>query len=165
MANERVYISSQLACLLHPMVLKVLFYLVSWQSKPEFKYYPKQMSKMLHMTVEDIELSIQSLIDKNLITATNIDGGWVLSLEKDQINRYMKAPLDKVSETVVFPVASKVSWNVQKTQEKASESVLEGLSDDALERLIIELQKRKEKRKGCEIIYANANNEIDQLPF
>lgn len=168
MANERIYISSQLACMLEPRVFKVLFYLVSWQSMPQFKYYPKQMSKALHMDVEIIELAIQTLIDRKLVSASRVDEKWLLTLEKEEIDRYLKVPLEKVSESSLFPIADKVLWNVEKTQQKASESDLEGISDDQLEKLVLELQRRRNQKKGCQVIYANAvtnNDDFDNLPF
>ena len=162
MANERVYISTQLLAVLPPVALKMANYLCNWQNSPKgILLYEKRFAKTLKLTEEEVRLSIQTLINLKLIELTNIDGKWRVDFNCQEWQKYYKIPMERVIEHEGYQLATKVEYD----QEKASESVLEGLSDDALEKLIMELQKRKEKKKGCEVIYANANNEIDQLPF
>ena len=143
MDKERVYISNQLACMLPPTALKTLFYLISWQSQEQIKYYQKQFAKTMHLDQAEIEQAIQLLIDKELISASRIDNNWVFVLEKKKIQSYFNVPMNKVVEHDGFKLPSEITWN--KEEKKQSDS-FSSISDEQLEKMIKELQRRKAKK-------------------
>ena len=161
MDKERVYISTQLACMLPPTALKVLSYLISWQSQEQIKYFDKQFSKAMHLDKAEIEQALQLLIDKELINARKIDTYWVFELEKKKIQSYFNVPMQKVYDHEGFKLPPQITWNKEKTTQTDSFS---SISDEQLEKMVQELQRRREeKKKGCQVVYAN--NVVDDLPF
>lgn len=161
MDKERVYISTQLACMLPPTALKVLSYLISWQSQEQIKYFDKQFSKAMHLDKAEIEQALQLLIDKELINARKIDTYWVFELEKKKIQSYFNVPMQKVYDHEGFKLPPQITWNKEKTIQTDSFS---SISDEQLEKMVQELQRRREeKKKGCQVVYAN--NVVDDLPF
>lgn len=71
--------------------------------------------------------------------------------------------MDKIYSHDGIEVSQKVTWNKETTPTSSFSNV----SDDELERMIKELQRRREeKKKDCQVIYAkNSGFEIDSLPF
>ena len=164
METKRTFISNQLACMLEPTVLKVLFYIVCWSAtRPQFKYYPKQMSKMLHMDVEIIELAIQTLIDRKLLTASKEEGSWVLEIVKEEIDKYIKVPLEKVHDSDVFPMAKEVTWNVEKTHQNGLKCEIDDLSEKDIKAMILRLQASLQEKQ--EMKKKVVTMEKDDLPW
>lgn len=143
MDKDRVYISNQLACMLPPTALKTLFYLISWQSQEQIKYYQKQFAKTMHLDQAEIDQAIQLLIDKELISASRIDNNWVFVLEKKKIQSYFNVPISKVVEHEGFKLPPQITWNKEETTQTDSFS---SISDEQLEKMIKELQRRKAKK-------------------
>lgn len=168
MDKERVYISNQLACMLPPTALKTLFYLISWQSQEQIKYFQKQFAKTMHIDQAEIEQAIQLLIDKELISASRIDNNWVFVLEKKKIQSYFNVPMNKVVEHDGFKLPSEITWNKEENKQS---NVINDMSDDEMKRMIIMLQARlneKQKVKEKVVVSASKNNTedvIDDLPF
>lgn len=167
MDKERVYISNQLACMLPPTALKTLFYLISWQSQEQIKYYQKQFAKTMHLDQAEIEQAIQLLIDKELISASRIDNNWVFVLEKKKIQSYFKVPMNKVVEHDGFKLPSEITWN--KEENKQSNGIND-MSDDEMKRMIIMLQarlneKQQVKNKVVSMSASNDDNYCSDLPF
>ena len=163
MDKERVYISNQLACMLPPTALKTLFYLISWQSQEQIKYYQKQFEKTMHLDQSEIEQAIQLLIDKELISASRIDNNWVFTLEKKKIQSYFNVPMNKVAEHDGFKLPSEITWN---KEEKKQSNGINDMSDDEMKRMIIMLQaKLNEKQQVKEKVLSMSNNDYDNLPF
>lgn len=167
MDKERVYISNQLACMLHPTALKTLFYLISWQSQEQIKYYQKQFAKTMHLDQAEIEQAIQLLIDKELISASRIDNNWVFTLEKNKIQSYFKVPMNKVVEHDGFKLPSEITWN---KEEKKQSNGINDMSDDEMKRMIIMLQarlneKQQVKNKVVSMDVSNDDNYCSDLPF
>ena len=161
MDKDRVYISNQLACMLPPTALKTLFYLISWQSQEQIKYYQKQFAKTMHLDQAEIDQAIQLLIDKELISASRIDNNWVFTLEKKKIQSYFSVPMQKVYDHEGFKLPPLITWNKEKTTPTDSFS---SISDEQLEKMVQELQRRREeKKKGCQVVYAN--DVVDDLPW
>lgn len=163
MDKERVYISNQLACMLPPTALKTLFYLISWQSQEQIKYFDKQFSKAMHLDKAEIDQAIQLLIDKELISASRIDNNWVFTLEKKKIQSYFNVPMNKVVEHSGFKLPTQITWN--KEDGSTSE-----MSDDELQRQILMLQamlsERKQVRnKVVSMAASNDDNYCSDLPF
>lgn len=164
MDKERVYLSTQLLSVLPPIVLKVASFLCNWQNSPNgIMLYEHRFAKTLKMTEEEVRISIQTLINLKLIDLTNIDNKWKIEFNPTEWQKYYKIPMDKVIEHECYKLATEVTYD--KVQKEDSFS---NLSDDQLEKMIRELQRRKEeKKKGCQVIYANAtdDNYCSNLPF
>ena len=168
MDKERVYISNQLACMLPPTALKTLFYLISWQSQEQIKYFQKQFAKTMHLDQAEIEQAIQLLIDKELISASRIDNNWVFVLEKKKIQSYFNVPMNKVVEHEGFKLPSEITWNKVDTNTKSND--VDDMSDDEMKRMIIMLQARlNEKQQVKNVVLSASKNKtedvIDDLPF
>ena len=162
MDKDRVYISNQLACMLPPTALKTLFYLISWQSQEQIKYYQKQFAKTMHLDQAEIDQAIQLLIDKELISASRIDNNWVFTLEKKKIQSYFNVPMNKVAEHSGFKLPSEITWN--KEEQKSGD--INDMSDDEMKRMILMLQARlNEKQQVKEKVVSMSNNDSDSLPF
>ena len=167
MDKERVYISNQLACMLPPTALKTLFYLISWQSQEQIKYFQKQFAKTMHLDKADIEQAIQLLIDKELISASRIDNNWVFVLEKKKIQSYFNVPMNKVVEHDGFKLPSEITWNKEENKQS---NVINDMSDDEMKRMIIMLQARlNDKQQVKNVVLSASKNKtedvIDDLPF
>lgn len=167
MDKERVYISNQLACMLPPTALKTLFYLISWQSQEQIKYYQKQFEKTMHIDQAEIEQAIQLLIDKELISASRIDNNWVFVLEKKKIQSYYNVPMNKVVEHDGFKLPSEITWNKEENKQS---NVINDMSDDEMKRMIIMLQarlneKQQVKNKVVSMSASNDDNYCSDLPF
>lgn len=160
MEKERVYLSNQLACMLPATALKVMFYLISWQSQEQIKYYAKQYSKAMHLDQAEIEQALQLLIDKELINCRNIDNIWVFELNKKKIQSYFNVPMSKVIEHDGFKLPSEITWNKENDDEE---------SDEDLQRQILMLQARLNERQQTKkkvVSMALKNNDvIDDLPW
>lgn len=164
MDKERVYISSQLACMLPPTALKTLFYLISWQSQEQIKYFDKQFSKAMHLDNAEIEQAIQLLIDKELISASRIDNHWVFELEKKKIQSYFNVPMNKVYDHEGFKLPSEITWNKVDTNTKSND--VDDMSEAEMKRMILMLQARlNEKQQVKEKVVSMSNNDSDSLPF
>ena len=159
----RAFISNQLACVLHPLPLKVLFYIVSW-NKPQ-KYYPKNMAKVLHIDVSELDLAIQSLVDHNLLSVTNIDGKFVLEVEKQEIDKYVKIPMERVLEHNGYPLPKEITWN----KAESTKSDVDDMSEDEMKRMLLMIQARlneKEQLKKKVVSVSSSKDDIvDNLPF
>ena len=167
MDKERVYISNQLACMLPPTALKTLFYLISWQSQEQIKYFQKQFAKTMHLDQSEIEQAIQLLIDKELISASRIDNNWVFVLEKKKIQSYFNVPINKVVEHDGFKLPTQITWN---KEEKKQSNDINDMSDDEMKRMIIMLQarlneKQQVKNKVVSMASSNDDNYCSDLPF
>ena len=163
MDKERVYISNQLACMLPPTALKTLFYLISWQSQEQIKYFDKQFSKAMHLDKAEIEQALQLLIDKELINARKIDTYWVFELEKKKIQSYFNLTMQKVYDHEGFKLPPQITWN---KEEKKQSNGINDMSDDEMKRMIIMLQaKLNEKQQVKEKVLSMSNNDYDNLPF
>lgn len=166
MDKDRVYISNQLACMLPPTALKVLFYLISWQSQEQIKYYQKQFAKTMHLDQAEIEQAIQLLIDKELISASRIDNNWVFTLEKKKIQSYFNVPMTKVIEHEGFKLPTQITWN--KEEKKSND--INDMSDDEMKRMILILQarlneKEQVRNKVVSMAASNDDNYCSDLPF
>ena len=167
MDKDRVYISNQLACMLPPTALKVLFYLISWQSQEQIKYYQKQFAKTMHLDQAEIEQAIQLLIDKELISASRIDNNWAFTLEKKKIQSYFNVPMTKVIEHEGFKLPTQITWN---KEEKKQSNDINNMSDDEMKRMILMLQarlneKEQVRNKVVSMAASNDDNYCSDLPF
>jgi hypothetical protein len=149
--NEKVYMANQLNCMLPPSAVKVMFYVLSWQSQGDVKYYEKQFSTLLHMTKGEVEVAIQTLIDSNLLAAELRGDIWYLILKKDVIKKYFDVPMQKVHDHPGFNLSMNVTWNSTKKEEEAPADT-DNISEQQLQALIMKLQ-----------IQLNENQQVQQL--
>ncbi len=155
--NERVYLSQQLVCMLPPLACKVMLYLIGWQSRPEIKYYERQMCAFMHISPEELQLSIETLINLHLITVDNGDDVPLIQLNKDVIRKYYDVSMDKVKEHDGFVMATEVTW---KRVDKQSDE----MSDEELKRTILRLQAMlNEREQTKELVKTTASS--DNLPW
>lgn len=159
MEKEKVFISNQLACMLPPLALKVLNYLVNWQSQVQIKYYDKQFAKMMHLDKSEVEIAIQTLLDLKLITCSMIDQKWIIELENSQIQRYFKVPMSKVAEHEGFKMSEEITWN------KVDTPKTEDMSTEQLQKMILMLQAQLNEKKETEKLIKAASEPQDDLPW
>lgn len=153
--EDRVWMSTQLCCMLPSLAVKVLHYLLNW-NKPEIKYFEKQMTKLMHLTKEELELAIQTLVDNNLISIRKDGDTFVLVINREQIKKYYNVPLQKVHDHQGFQLSKNVTWNkVSVTTEKKE------LSDEDIEKKILMLQAMlKERQQVKELITSPSADDL-----
>lgn len=157
--NERVYLSQQLVCMLPPLVLKVMMYLIGWQSRETIKYYEKQMCGFLHIEPLELELSIETLINLHLIIIEQGDDVPTIKLNKEVISKYYNVPFEKVKEHKGFELATEVTW--KKDEKKDDE-----MSDEELKRTILRLQSMlSEREQTKQMVRTTAASSDDGLPW
>ena len=156
--NERVYLSQQLVCMLPPLVLKVMMYLIGWQSREVIKYYERQMCAFMHISPEELQLSIETLINLHLITVEQGDDVPTIKLNKEVISKYYNVTMDKVKAHDGFTMATEVTW---KKEEKKDDE----MSDEELKRTILRLQSMlSEREQTKQLVKATASSD-DGLPW
>ena len=156
--NERVYLSQQLVCMLPPLVLKVMMYLIGWQSREVIKYYEKQMCAFMHIEPLELELSIETLINLHLIIIEQGDDVPTIKLNKEVISKYYNVPMDKVKEHDGFVMATEVTW---KKEEKKDDE----MSDDELKQTIMRLQAMLNEREQTKQLVRTTASSDDGLPW
>lgn len=168
MENEKVYASQQLICMLPPMALKVMLYLLNWQKFDNIKYYPNQMTKLMHISQEDLDLAIQTLEDNKLIDTQIIDQTWLLSINKEVVKKYFNVTMQQVHDHQGLKMATKVTWNkVEKKEEPSKSASYEDLTESQIEKLIQRLQVIKNEKEQTQkvVVSMSKNNDVDSLPF
>lgn len=167
--NEKVYMANQLNCMLPPSAVKVMNYILSWQSQGDVKYYEKQFSALLHMTKGEVEVAIQTLIDNNLLAAELRGDIWYLLLKKDVIKKYFDVPMQKVHDHPGFSLSMNVTWNKTEKEEEAP-SDTENMSEQQLQALIMKLQIQLNEKQQVNSLVKQmtapaASVKVDDLPF
>ena len=170
--NERVWLSTQLICMLRPLPLKTLAYIINWQKTPEMKYYPNQMTKLLHITEQELEVAIQTLITHKLLTVRKEGNTWMLKLNKDTIKKYYEVSLQTVHDHDVLPLDTDVKWNKEETS-GFKEGQIDGMTGEQMEAMIRELQTRLAEHRQVQQMIKTASStqkkepaiEYNDLPF
>lgn len=163
MDNEKVFCSQQLLCLLPPLCVKLLIYLLNWKRYEGIKYYQKQMAAFLHIDTSELDQAIQTLINYNLLTVSSVDNSWVFAINKETIAKYFDVKLEDVKNHDGFKLATDITWN---KEEKKQSNGINDMSDDEMKRMIIMLQaKLNEKQQVKEKVVSMSNNDYDNLPF
>ena len=161
--KEKVFISTQLAVALPPTALKLINWLIAWQSNPQQKLYVKQYAKNLKMSVEDVELAIQTLADVNLVDISRVDQTWIINLNREQIKKYYKLDLKKVIESDGIKLADKVTWDEVETEKSKPSMDFEDMSEEQLQHLLLRIEASlSEKQQVKKLI---KNNVEDDLPW
>lgn len=158
MEKERIFLTQQIICMLPPLALKVLGYLVNWQKYDSIKYFSKQMTSFMHITEEELEIAIQTLLDNKLITITKEEEQYVIHLDKKVIMSYINVPMEKVKEHHGFQLSETVTW-----KEKQQESSIEDMSEADLKRLLLRIEASLSEKQQIKKITKSI--EADDLPF
>ena len=157
--TKRIYPSSQLVCALDARVLKVLMWILGWQSQGSIKYYPKQFAKACKMTEDEVDLCIQTLIDIKLLDVSRIDQTWMLTPNAERFQKYFDVPISKVIESDGIPMAKEVTWNVEEEPKQE----IADMSEQEITAMILRLQAQlNEKQQVKKLV---KNNEPDDLPW
>lgn len=157
--GKRIYPSSQLVCALDARVLKVLMWILGWQSQGSIKYYPKQFAKACKMTEDEVDLCIQTLIDIKLLDVSRIDQTWMLTPNAERFQKYFDVPISKVIESDGIPMAKEVTWNVEEEPKQE----IADMSEQEITAMILRLQAQlNEKQQVKKLV---KNNEPDDLPW
>lgn len=167
MENEKVYASQQLICMLPPMALKVMLYLLNWQKFDNIKYYPNQMTKLMHISQEDLDLAIQTLEDNKLIDTQIIDQTWLLSINKEVVKKYFNVTMQQIYDHQGLKMATKVTWNKVEKKEEPKSASYEDLTESQIDKLIQRLQVIKNEKEQTKkvVVSMTKNNDADSLPF
>lgn len=165
--KDKVFLSTQLLAVLPPIALKVAAYLVNWQNSPNgIMLYEHRFAKTLKLTEQEVRISIQTLINLKLIDLTRIDQKWRIEFNQSEWKKYYKIPMERVIEHEGYKLADKITYD---NVEKGNELELASISDADLEKMVKELQRRREeKKKGCQVVYPSGYTEeelLSQLPF
>ncbi len=156
--NDRVFLSQQLICMLPPLALKILGYLLNWQKYDSIKYYPNQMTKFMHITEEELELGIQTLVDNKLIEIGKVDQTFMISINKETVRKYFKVDMKVIHDHQGIKMAEHVTWNASK----AKEPQIEDMSTTQLQAMILRLQAQLNEREQVKEMVKNTD---DGLPF
>ena len=160
MENEKVYASQQLICMLPPLALKVMLYLLNWQKYDSVKYYPNQMCGFMHITEDDLELAIQTLEDNNLISIGKIDQTYMITINKETVKKYFNVKMEIVHDHKGIPMAKEVKWN-----KEAKKSSIDEMSDDELKNLLLRIEAQLSERQQVSKMVTSAASTKDDLPW
>lgn len=163
--KEKVFISTQLAVALPPTALKLINWLIAWQSNPQQKLYVKQYAKNLKMSVEDVELAIQTLVDVNLVEISRVDQTWIINLNREQIKKYYKLDLKKVTESDGIKLADRVTWDEVETEKSKPSMDFEDMSEEQLQHLLLRIEASLSEKQQVKKLIKNNVEFNDGLPF
>lgn len=167
--KEKVYMSSQLVCMLPPMACKVFQYILGWQNNDSIKYYPKQYASMLHMDELEVELAIQTLVDNKLLEIGKIDQTFILNINKDMVRKYFDVPLQKVHDHEGFKMSQKITWNVSEQEKPKPKAVdIEDMDEGQLQKLLLRIEASLNEKQQMKKLVKMAEEpcvSTDDLPF
>ena len=164
--NEKVRMSSQLIALLPCVTVKLLSFMLMFQSNPKgVMLYEHRFARMLKITDEEVKLAVQTLINLNLIGLTNIDGKFRVEFNKEQFDKYFKVDIQKVLEHNGYQMATEVTYN--KEVEKPKQKDLTDMSDGELKTLLLRIQASLNEREQLKekVVNLQSNNDDLGLPF
>lgn len=166
-AMSKVYTPNQLVSALPPTCLKVWQWMLGWQSLPSIIVYVNQYAKALNLTVEEVELAIETLVRANLISVSNVDSNWVVTLNAEQVQRYFDTDLKKVVASSGIKLADEVTWNREKSQQNEKEEGFGRFSTEDLKRMVLRLQAELNEREQVDkIVRSPSKNDLSSdLPF
>lgn len=161
--------SNQLVCMLPPLACKVFQYILGWQNAEVIKYYPKQYSKFLHLSEQEIDVAVQTLVDNSLLDVSRVDQTWVFTINKDVVNKYYNVSMEKVKEHEGLKLSSNVTWNVLEQQSSKGQAVeVEDMSEEQLKNMLMRIQvmlnEKEQTRKTVKMMSAPAEPK-DDLPW
>jgi hypothetical protein len=164
--TEKVRISSQLIALLPSVAVKLLSFMLMFQSNPKgVMLYEHRFARMLKITDEEVRLAVQTLINLKLIDLTNIDGKFRVEFNKDQFDKYFKVDIQKVLDHSGYQLATEVTYN--KEVETPKQKDITDMSDAELRTLLLRVQASINERQQLKekVVNLQSNNDDLGLPF
>lgn len=161
---DKLFVSTQLAALLHPVVFKMLYFITCMQGIGNFKIYPTTLAKILKLREKDVMYSIQTLIDNKLITVSKgEDGYFTAKANKDEFQKYLSIQLSELKDKELLPVSKDVTWDkIQPTRPVAKND--DSMSTAEIKRMLLMLQAQLKEREQVEKMI-KVNDEPTDLPF
>ena len=158
--------------MLPPLALKILSYLLNWQKIDVVKYYENQMCKYLHLSKEELQLGIQTLLDNNLIDVSRSDNQWCIQVNKKTVNSYFSVKMDKVAEHEGFQLSKEITWNKEETAKNntSTPDFIESMSEQQLKKLLLRIEASLSERKQVDDIVVGSTRkeskyDVTDLPF
>ena len=165
--NEKVRMSSQLIALLPSVAVKLLSFMLMFQSNPKgVMLYEHRFARMLKITDEEVKLAIQTLINLKLIDLTNIDGKFRVEFNKEQFDKYFKVPIEKVLEHNGFQMATEVTYD-KEVESPSKSKDFNDMSDGELRTLLLRIQASLNERDQLKdkVVSLKNDNDVLDLPF
>ena len=159
--------SSQLIALLPSVAVKLLSFMLMFQSNPKgVMLYEHRFARMLKITDEEVKLAIQTLINLKLIDLTNIDGKFRIEFNKPMFDRYYKVPMEKVIEHNGFQMATEVTYD-KEVESPTKSKDFNDMSDGELRTLLLRIQASLNERDQLKDKVVSLKNDNDDLglPF
>jgi hypothetical protein len=161
--NEKVFISTQLLAVLPPTALKVAAFIVNWQNSPNGVFlYENRFAKTLKMTVDEIRIAVQTLLNLGLIQLIPFEGKRKIEILPDMWQRYYKVPMDKVINHEGYKLAEEVTYDADEN--KKSSTDISDMSDAELKTLLLRIEASLSERQQMKKCVVN-NQEPTDLPF
>lgn len=155
---ERIFLPLKLKCLLPSDVYKVADILFACQKDGCITYSSANL-KSFHMPKEAVELAIQTLIERDIISyAIKEDKFFRFEINKKELERYDKSNWININESSVLAKATAVRFTSHYVEEKKGEPKKEaGMSVDELRALMAKLQEQLKQQE--------TNSSSDGIPW
>lgn len=164
--KEKVFVSTQLLAVLHPIALKTLLFICNWQNSPNgIMLYEHRFARTLKLTDEEVKLAIQTLINLKLINLVRVDDKWKIELKKSTFDKYLKIPMDRVIEHEGYKLATEITYDTVETE---TPNGFDNMSTEQLQRMILMMQAQLNEKKQVESMVKAASmptDDNDGLPF
>lgn len=164
--NEKVRMSSQLIALLPSVAVKLLSFMLMFQSNPKgVMLYEHRFARMLKLTDEEVKLAIQTLINLKLIDLTSIDGKFRIEFNKEMFDKYFKLEMQKVLDHDGFQMATEITYD-KESNTPAKQKDISDMSDSELKTLLLRVQASINEREQLKqkVVNLQSNND-DGLPW
>lgn len=164
--NEKVRMSSQLIALLPSVAVKLLSFMLMFQSNPKgVMLYEHRFARMLKLTDEEVKLAIQTLINLKLIDLTSIDGKFRIEFNKEMFDKYFKLEMQKVLDHDGFQMATEITYD-KESNTPTKQKDISDMSDSELKTLLLRVQASINEREQLKqkVVNLQSNND-DGLPW
>ena len=159
--TKKIYPSSQLIVALDAKVLKVYMWILAWQSHVSVKYYSRQFKKACRLEEDEIERSIQALVNAKLIKVESDGESFLLTPNAEQAQKYFEIPLNDVLDGNGIKMADTVTWN-REAEVKPAMKAPDDMSEEEMKRTILMLQARLQEKEEVKKMIVNYQ---DDLPY
>lgn len=116
------------------------------------------MCGFMHITEEELELGIQTLVDNKLIEISKVDQTFMISINKETVRKYFKVDMKVIHDHQGIKMAEHVTWNASK----AKEPQFEDMTPTQIQAMILRLQAQLNEKKQVKDMI---KNDFDDLPF
>lgn len=159
MENKKIYPPQQLLVALDAETFKLFSFICNW--KDGLKYFSTGICKALKTTEEELELSIQTLVNAKLVNITNEADVTVIRPNGEQCQKYFSIPLKDVIDGNGIQRATEVTWKTKQTSSS-------NMSKEQLKQAILILQAQLKEKEEVEKLVKGTSKpitDIDPLPF